>query len=91
MELYRALTARDFVPEEAIDLTAVVELDVDGTRSLYFIWPRNGGMEIECQRKEITEITPHHRKCWPQIPLRHTRFHQPIEIFEFKIYDPLKV
>ena len=58
MELYRALTVRDFAREEAIDLTALVELDVDGTHSLYFIGPRNGGLEIECQRKEITVITP---------------------------------
>ncbi len=58
VELYRALTVRDFAPEEAIDLTALVELDVDGTRSLYFIGPRNGGLEIECRRKEITVITP---------------------------------
>src|SRR5512139_2041447 len=34
IELYRALTVRDFGPEEAIDLTALVELDVDGIRSL---------------------------------------------------------
>jgi transcription elongation GreA/GreB family factor len=58
MELYRALTGRDFAPEEAIDLTALVELDVDGTRALYFIGPRNGGLEIECQHEEITVITP---------------------------------
>ncbi len=58
VELYRALTVRDFAPEQAIDLTALVELDVDGTRSLYFIGPRNGGLEIECRRKEITVITP---------------------------------
>ena len=58
IELYRALPVRDFASEEAIDLTALVELDVDGTGALYFIGPRNGGLEIECKRKEITVITP---------------------------------
>jgi transcription elongation GreA/GreB family factor len=35
-----------------------VELDADGMRSIYFIGPKNGGLEIEYQRKEITVITP---------------------------------
>src|SRR5436190_23486630 len=30
LELYRALTLRDFASEEPIDLKALVELDVDG-------------------------------------------------------------
>ncbi len=58
IELYRALAVRDFAPEAPIDLTALVELEVDGTRALYFIGPRNGGLEIESNPKEITVITP---------------------------------
>ncbi len=58
IKLYSALPVRDFAPEEPTDLTALVELDVDGTRALYFIGPRNGGLEIEYKRKEITVITP---------------------------------
>src|SRR5215470_11422866 len=58
IKLYRALPVRDFASEEPIDLTALVELGVDGTRALYFIGPRNGGLEIECKRREITVITP---------------------------------
>ncbi|MEI8045328.1 MAG: GreA/GreB family elongation factor, partial [Verrucomicrobiota bacterium] len=56
--LYEALTVRDFAPGEPIDLTALVELDTDGIRSAYFIGPKNGGLEIEHQRKEIMVITP---------------------------------
>jgi Transcription elongation factor, GreA/GreB, C-term len=56
--LYEALTVRDFAPGEPIDLTALVELDADGIRSAYFIGPKNGGLEIEHQRKEIMLITP---------------------------------
>ncbi len=58
IEIYEALTAKDFAPDEPIDLSALVELDADGARSIYFIGPRNGGLEIEYQRKEITVITP---------------------------------
>jgi transcription elongation GreA/GreB family factor len=33
-------------------------LEIDGTRSWYFIGPKNGGLEVEHQGKEITVITP---------------------------------
>ncbi len=58
IELYRALPLKDFSAKDPIDLTALVELEVDATRALYFIGPRNGGLEVECQRKEVTVITP---------------------------------
>ena len=58
INLYGALSVRDFAPEEPIDLTALVELDVNGTRALYLIGPRNGGLEIECKREKITVLTP---------------------------------
>src|SRR5580658_2672439 len=58
IKLYEALTTRDFAPDEPIDLTALVELDTDGARSTYFIGPKNGGLEIEYQRREIMLITP---------------------------------
>ena len=56
--VYEALATRDFAPGEPIDLTALVELDTDGTRSTYFIGPKNGGLEIEHQRTEIMVMTP---------------------------------
>jgi transcription elongation GreA/GreB family factor len=58
IKLYQTLPTRDFDATEAIDLTALVDLASDGRRSLYFIGPKNGGLEIEHQRKEITVITP---------------------------------
>jgi len=58
IKVYRALPVRDFASGEPIDLTALVELDVDSTRVVYFIGPRNGGLEIKWKRKEITVITP---------------------------------
>lgn len=58
IKVYQALPVKDFTAEEPIDLTALVELESDGTRAHYFIGPRNGGLEIQHQRKEITLITP---------------------------------
>jgi transcription elongation GreA/GreB family factor len=58
IKLYEGLKTKDFSPDEPIELTALVELEADGARSLYFLGPKNGGLEIEYQRKEITVITP---------------------------------
>jgi transcription elongation GreA/GreB family factor len=58
IKLYEAMTTKNFAGNEPIDLTALVELEAGGVRSHYFIGPKNGGLEIEHQRKEITVITP---------------------------------
>src|SRR3954451_16306230 len=58
IKLYESLAPRNFAPGEAIDLSALVELDADGARSSYFLGPKNGGLEIEWQGKDITVITP---------------------------------
>ena len=49
---------RDFAHAEPVELTALVELDADGTRSTYFIGPKSGGLEIEHRRRAIMVITP---------------------------------
>ncbi|HZM04719.1 MAG TPA: hypothetical protein VFC44_17065 [Candidatus Saccharimonadales bacterium] len=58
IKLYQALPLKNFAPGEPVDLGSLVELDAGGARSLYFIGPKNGGLEIKCQRQEITVITP---------------------------------
>jgi transcription elongation GreA/GreB family factor len=58
IKVYQSLAAREFAPGEPIDLTALVELGLDGTRSMFFIGPRNGGLEVELNGKEATVITP---------------------------------
>ena len=58
IKMYESLATKDFASDEPIDLTALVELESDGVRSVYFIGPKNGGLEIKVGRKEITVITP---------------------------------
>lgn len=58
IKAYEALVPRGFTPGEPIELTALVEVDADGTRSTYFIGPKGGGLEITHRRKEIMVITP---------------------------------
>jgi transcription elongation GreA/GreB family factor len=58
IKLYESLTPANFAADQPIDLTALVELEADGARSLYFIGPRNGGLDIAHQGHEIMVITP---------------------------------
>lgn len=58
IELYRALALRDFAPDDPIDVTALVELEADGMAATYFIGPKNGGLEVEFEGREVTVITP---------------------------------
>lgn len=58
IKLYRSLATRDFAPNEPIDLTAVVKLEMDGAPSLYFIGPKSGGVEVNHGGEEITVVTP---------------------------------
>jgi transcription elongation GreA/GreB family factor len=55
---YEALSIKNFAPGDPIDLTALVELETDGATSTYFIGPKNGGLEINHDRREIMVITP---------------------------------
>ena len=56
--IYETLSIQDFTSGEPIDVTALVELEADRTRSLFFIGPRNGGLEVQCEGQEVTVITP---------------------------------
>src|SRR3954467_3148563 len=58
IKLYHSLPVRDFAASDPIDLTAVVELDAGGSRSIYFIGPKSGGLELQYDGNEIVVITP---------------------------------
>lgn len=58
IKTYEALAVKDFGPAKPIDVTALVELDSDGSRAWYFVGPKNGGLEIKFQGKDVTVITP---------------------------------
>lgn len=55
---FEALPARPFAPGEPIGLGALVELEQNGERTLYFIGPSAGGTEVKCGRREVLVITP---------------------------------
>src|SRR5215470_7264528 len=54
---FEELVVRTFSDGEPIDLGAVVELEISGERSFYFIGPRAGGTEVLHENREILVIT----------------------------------
>jgi len=58
IKVFRALEAREFGAAEPIDLCALVELETEGTIGAYFIGPRGGGLEVDCEGREILVLTP---------------------------------
>src|ERR1700722_13483760 len=58
IKLYQALPLKKFPPGAVIDISALVEIEINGAKSLYFLGPRNGGLEITLKGREICVITP---------------------------------
>ena len=57
-EEFHSLKLRTFGPEDAIDVSALVELENQAGLALYFIGPRAGGTEVDHQKKTIVVMTP---------------------------------
>jgi len=58
LAVYRSLKLGKFQNTTPIDLTALVELESSGTRTLYFLGPAKGGLEIHHKGTEVLVITP---------------------------------
>lgn len=56
--LFRKLRLREFGKADLIDLGALVQIEMRGGKSWYFVGPRRGGLEVELDGEEITVITP---------------------------------
>ncbi len=55
---FETLPARSFAAGAGLGLGALVELEENGERTLYFIGPCAGGTEVKCGKREILVITP---------------------------------
>ena len=58
MQQYESLAVRQFAQHEPINIGAVVELERQGERILYFVGPGAGGTGIECEGQAVLVITP---------------------------------
>src|SRR6267142_3227644 len=59
IKVYASLSVKQFGASDAIDLSALVELETAGEVGTYFIGPCSGGLEVDYKGAEITIITPH--------------------------------
>ena len=59
LDAIKELPVHDFAAGEAIALGALVETETDGEKTLYFVGPKGGGLEIELESATIYVITPH--------------------------------
>jgi len=58
IEDFTKLSLKEFSATDPIDLTALVELETKGERSLFFIGPCKGGLEIQQNGREVLVLTP---------------------------------
>ncbi len=55
---FETIIVRDFGPADPIDLSALVELEIKGEHSFYFIAPCAGGTEIRHGKNVVLVLTP---------------------------------
>lgn len=55
---FQKLKLIEFTPETPIDYGALVQIEMRGGTTWYFIGPKAGGLEIVHDKEEITVITP---------------------------------
>lgn len=58
IELFQKLKLTDFTADTAIDYGALVQVEMRGGTSWYFVAPRAGGVEVIHDKEEVTVITP---------------------------------
>ena len=51
------LNLKDFGPDDKINVTAVVELELNGKNNFYFIMPKGGGVSVSFDGKTVQIIT----------------------------------
>ena len=56
-KVYRELPSGKFLPNQSIDVGALVELSIDGERAWFFLGPAVGGIEIDVAGELVTVIT----------------------------------
>ena len=55
---FEKVEARNFAPDEAIDLGALIQIRFPGETEWFFLGPAGGGIEIEEEHLHLTVITP---------------------------------
>ena len=59
IEIFKTHFFRDFAPQDPIDLTALVKIELNGKKNMVFILPKGGGVNLEYEQGRVQIITPH--------------------------------
>lgn len=57
-EMLDAMEPRDFLPGEAVDLGALVEISRNGESTWFLLAPAGGGISVDWQGREVTLLSP---------------------------------
>jgi hypothetical protein len=63
VDAFRTMALPEFGPGDPIGLGALVEIESGGEKSLYFVGPRAGGLEVVCEAVSVSVITLHSLLC----------------------------
>ena len=58
VRIFESLSVPDFQPDDAIDAGALVETALHGETTFFLLVPAAGGLDIACDGKEVTLLTP---------------------------------
>jgi transcription elongation GreA/GreB family factor len=58
IEMFRRTPLKVFAPEDAVQFTAIVNIEVDGKGSTVFFMPKGGGESVQFEGKTIQIVTP---------------------------------
>jgi transcription elongation GreA/GreB family factor len=58
LEVYQKMEVRSFSPGSLVELGALVEIEQRGTKDLFFLGPRSGGLVVKEEGREVAVITP---------------------------------
>jgi hypothetical protein len=58
VRIFDALELPDFQPQDAVEAGALVETRLHGETAHFLLVPSSGGLEISCDGKEVTLLTP---------------------------------
>lgn len=56
--IFKHAEPKNFNPQDPISATALVEADLDGKRSHFFVMPKGGGIVVTFEGKRIQVVTP---------------------------------
>ncbi len=58
LSVLHGMTVRTFGADEPVSASALVTVESDGVRSVFFVAPQGGGMRVEIDGVEVQAITP---------------------------------